>query len=280
MSKILAVLAHPDDESYGMGGTLALYAARGVEVYLLCATGGEVGTVDPKYLLVHKTIAELRQSELRCAAEKLGLKGVFFLGYRDSGMRGTEHNNHPDAHIARPVEEVAARIARYLRELRPDAVITFDPQGVYGHPDHIHVHNATVLACERSGDPTFCPECGEPFQVRALYFHILSRGLLKLAIRVMPLFGQDPRRSGRNHNIDLTAMVANDYPTHVRLDISSVRRAKDAALACHESQGGGRARRGPMRFFRALFGERELFMRHHPPVPPGWRGRSDLLDLR
>jgi LmbE family N-acetylglucosaminyl deacetylase len=275
VSVILAVLAHPDDESFGMGGTLALYASRGVDVYLLCATGGEVGTVDPKFLQAYRTVAELRESELRCAAARLGLKGVFFLGYRDSGMPGTSHNSHPDAHIAHPVEEVATSIVRHLRKLRPDAVLTFDPYGVYGHPDHIHVHRATVMACERSGDPTFDPESGTPYQVRALYFHFVRRGLLKLAIRIMPFIGQDPRKSGHNHNIDLTSMVANDYPTHVRVDIRSAQRAKEAASACHASQGGGTALRG----LRAVFGERELFMRSFPPVPAGWRVKKDLLDL-
>jgi len=275
MSGILAVLAHPDDESFGMGGTLALYASRGSDVYLLCATGGEAGTVDPRFLQVHKTVAELRESELRCAAARLGLTGVFLLGYRDSGMRGTAHNNHPDAHIAHPVEEVAGRIVRHLRVLRPDAVLTFDPNGVYGHPDHIHVHKATVLACERSGDPTFCPECGVPYHVPALYFQVLPRRLLKLLVRIMSFFGRDPTRTGRNHNIDLTSVVANEYPTHVRIDIRPAQRAKEAALACHESQGGGNARRR----VRAPFGGHELFMRSYPPVPTGWRLRRDLLDL-
>ena len=82
---ILAVLAHPDDEFFGMGGTLALYAARGVKVYLVCATCGEVGTVDPEHMAGFNTIAELRESELRCAARHLGLTEVFFLDYRELG---------------------------------------------------------------------------------------------------------------------------------------------------------------------------------------------------
>jgi N-acetyl-1-D-myo-inositol-2-amino-2-deoxy-alpha-D-glucopyranoside deacetylase len=86
---LLAVLAHPDDESFGMGGTLALYASRGVDVYLVCATRGEVGEADEKHLKDFSSIGEMREAELRCAAGILGLKGVFFLGYRDSGMPGS-----------------------------------------------------------------------------------------------------------------------------------------------------------------------------------------------
>src|SRR5574342_4404 len=87
---ILAVLAHPDDESFGLGGTLALYAQKGYETYLVCATRGEAGTVDAEHLNGFRDTAELRTAELGRAAKILGLKEVFFLGYRDSGMPGTE----------------------------------------------------------------------------------------------------------------------------------------------------------------------------------------------
>ena len=111
-SKLEHVLAHPDDESFGMGGTLALYAQKGCDVYLICATRGEVGDVDPKHLEGFSSVAELREGELRCAAGHLGLKDVFFLDYRDSGMPGSPDNQHPDAQVAHPVEEVAGKVVR------------------------------------------------------------------------------------------------------------------------------------------------------------------------
>ena len=120
---LLAVLAHPDDESFGMGGTLALYAARGADVYLVCATRGEVGEADEEHLKGYGSVAEMRESELRCAAGILGLKGVFFLDYRDSGMPGSAENQHPEAQIRHPVEEVAGRVVKYIRELKPDVVL-------------------------------------------------------------------------------------------------------------------------------------------------------------
>ena len=94
---MLAVLAHPDDESFGMGGTLALYARRGVAVHLVCATRGEAGEVDEQLLSGKRSIAELRENELRCAAQKLGLAGVHFLGYRDSGMAGSGWRERPES---------------------------------------------------------------------------------------------------------------------------------------------------------------------------------------
>jgi mycothiol S-conjugate amidase len=92
---ILAVLAHPDDESFGAGGTLARYAWSGAAVHLICATGGEEGTVDEHHLEGYGSIHERRMAELRCAAEALGLASVTMLGYRDSGMAGAPANSHP-----------------------------------------------------------------------------------------------------------------------------------------------------------------------------------------
>ena len=95
--KILAILAHPDDETFGMGGTLAYYAAHGADVKLICTTRGEAGDVAPAFLEKYDTVAELRAAELACAANKLGISEYHFLGYRDSGMTGAPSNEHPQA---------------------------------------------------------------------------------------------------------------------------------------------------------------------------------------
>ena len=100
----------------------------------------------------------------------------------------------------------------------PDAVLTFDPIGGYRHPDHIH--QASILAFEKAGDPSFRPESGLPFKPRALFFLVFSHHLLRVAIRIMPIFGMDPRRFGRNKDVDLKALVEFDFPVHVRIDTS------------------------------------------------------------
>ena len=263
---LLAVLAHPDDESFGMGGTLALYARRGFRVILLCATRGEAGTVDPEYLRGYDSIAQLREAELRCAAQHLGLDSVHFLGYRDSGMGGQPENSHPDAQVAHPVEEVAGRIASHIRHFRPAVVITFDPIGGYRHPDHIHVHQATKMAFELAGDAGFRLGDGAPFQPKALYYHVFPHRFLRFATRVMPIVGVDPRRFGRNKDIDLKALTEFDFPAHVRIDISSVAAVKARAGDCHASQGGMQMRRGLMGFATRMLGRSEDFMRAFPPV--------------
>lgn len=276
--RLLAVLAHPDDETFGMGGTLALYARRGHDVYLVCATRGEAGTVDPEYMRGFRTVGELREAELRCAAEHLGLKDVQFLGYRDSGMPGSPDNHHPDAQIAHPVDGVAGKIVSHIRQLQPDIVVTFDPIGGYRHPDHIHVHKATKLAFERADDPAFHPEAGKPFNPRALYYHVFPRRYWRLLTQIMPIFGVDPRRWGRNKDIDLKALTEFDFPTHVRINVEPVSRVKAEAGACHASQGGRQMRGGLMGLLARFTGDRESYMRAFPPVNGNHRITADLFE--
>ncbi len=275
---ILAVLAHPDDESFGLGGTLALYAEKGYDTYYVCATRGEVGTVAEEHLKGFQDTAELRTDELNRAAKILGLKGVFFLGYRDSGMPGSEENKHPNAQINHSIDEVAGKVVQYIRELKPDIVLTFDPIGGYKHPDHIHIHKATVLAFEKADDASFHPEAGAPFKPRALYFQVFSRRILRWAVRLMPLFGRDPTKFGLNHDVNLKELAEVDFPVHVRLDIHSVAEIKAQAGAQHASQGGVGIRSGLMGFVTRLFGEKEEYMRAYPPVNGSHRIRRDLFD--
>lgn len=275
---ILAVLAHPDDESFGLGGTLALYASKGYDTYLICATRGEVGTVDEEHLNGFNDIAELRTDELMRAAKHLGLKDVFFLGYRDSGMPGTEENKHPEAQINHPIDAVAGHVVKYIRELKPDIVLTFDPIGGYKHPDHIHIHKATLLAFEKADDASFHPEAGLPFKPRALYYQVFPRWFLKWMTRLLALTGKDPTKWGRNGDINLKELAEIQFPVHVRVDIRSVSEVKRQAGAQHASQGGVGMRRGLMGFITRVFGEKEDYMRAYPPVNDRFRRKHDLFD--
>lgn len=274
---ILAVLAHPDDESFGLGGTLALYSRKGCDTYLVCATRGEAGTIDEEHLRGFKNAAEMRTDELLRAANILGLKEVFFLDYRDSGMPGSEDNKHPDAQVNHPVEEVAGRVVKYIRELKPDIVLTFDPIGGYKHPDHIHIQRAATLAFEKADDASFHPEAGAPFKPRALYYHVFPRWFLKWATRLMPLFGKDPRKWGSNGDIDLTDLIA-DFPVHVSIDIRPVAEIKRRAGEQHASQGGITMRRGLMGIVAKAFGGQEDYMRAYPPVNGHFNRKRDLFD--
>jgi N-acetyl-1-D-myo-inositol-2-amino-2-deoxy-alpha-D-glucopyranoside deacetylase len=274
---LLAVLAHPDDESFGMGGTLALYASRGVDVHLICATRGEVGEVPPEMMKGFHSVAQLRESELRCAAGILGLNGVHFLDYRDSGMPGSPDNHHPQALAAQPLDEVAANVVCYIRELKPQVVLTFDPIGGYRHPDHIAIHQATVRAFEQAANPEFAPESLPSFAPEQLYFHTFPRGFLKFAVKILPLLGRDPRKLGANGDVDMADIAEVGFPTHARIDIRSVLEKKEQAGACHASQGPGRFARGPVSFIMRGFNGTESFMRAYPPVKPREKVVKDLF---
>ena len=271
---LLAVLAHPDDETFGIGGTLALYASRGVAVHLVCATRGEAGEVDPQLLQDFASVAERRVSELRCAAEILGLAGVHFLDYRDSGMPGSPDNQHPRALVNAPLEEAAGRVAHYIRLLKPQVIITDDPIGGYKHPDHIAIHKITVRAFSLAGDPEFrdgVPGQDElpPYQPQKLYYRIFPRGFLRYAVRLLPLLGQDPRKFGRNGDIDLLSLVQEgEFPVHASIEYNEVADKRQAASACHASQLGDRGmpRRGPLAWLLRLSRRKEPYMRAVPPV--------------
>ncbi|MEX0788749.1 MAG: PIG-L family deacetylase [Anaerolineales bacterium] len=265
-SRMLVALAHPDDESFGLGGTLALYARRGVEIHLVMGTRGEAGTVAAEFLQDGRTVPELRLAELDCAAKTLGLGGVSFLGFRDSGMAGSDDNRRPDALAAAPVEEVAARMVRALRTVRPHVVLTHDPRGGYGHPDHIAMHRGTLRAFHLAAQPDFLPEAGPPHAAAKLYYQIFGRTWLRRVMWLLPLFGMNPRRFGRNKDMDLTEITSVEYPAHARLDIQSVLDVKRAAGACHASQQMPSVR-GPLAFILRPSAGWESYFRAHPGAP-------------
>lgn len=275
---ILSVLAHPDDESFGMGGTLAKYAASGTEVYLICATRGEAGEVDPEFLEGYSSIADLRVDELNCAVNELGIEPVRILGYRDSGMIGSSDNDNPQALINAPSDQVAGEIADAIREIKPQVVLTFDPIGGYRHPDHIFIHKATVEAFKLAGDPSW-QSVLPPHQPAYLYYHTIPRHFIRFNVRLLKLLGKDPSKYGKNKDIDLTQMAVDEFPVHARIRYDDFKEKKSAAAACHASQGGQGLTRGVMRLLSWLIGARseDQFMQAVPEPTPGDPVRSDLF---
>jgi LmbE family N-acetylglucosaminyl deacetylase len=150
--RLLVIFAHPDDEG-GTSGTLAYYIARGAAVTLACATRGEVGEISDPILATPETLGEVREAELRAACAHLGIEDVRFLGYRDSGMVDTPPNNDPRSLHQAPLDSVVAQLVGLIRDVRPHAIITFEPAGGYGHPDHLAVHRGK----RRAFFTTSCP---------------------------------------------------------------------------------------------------------------------------
>jgi len=144
--RLLAVFAHPDDESFGVGGTLARYAAEGVDVHLVCATHGEEGSVGDPPLCRQEELGALREGELRAACSVLGVRTLRFLGCVDGRLD------------ACPRSAVVGEVVAAIRELRPQVVITFGPDGISGHPDHVAIGRAATEAVVAAADPTAYPE--------------------------------------------------------------------------------------------------------------------------
>lgn len=274
---LLAVFAHPDDESFGPGGTLAKYAAEGAEVWLVCATDGDAGTVDANMLASFANTAQLRAAELCCAAQALGLRGVDWLGYRDSGMAGTADNHHPQSLYQAPMEQVVGQIVASIRQHQPQVVICDNQYGGYGHPDHIKLHQATVQAFVAAGDADRYPAAGPSWHPQRLYFTAFSPGLLKLLVRLMPLVGRNPRQFGRNKDIDLIQIVSWETPVHARVDVRPYLEIKQRASACHKSQGGGTQQmRGLPGFIARRYLGYETFTQGFP-TPPADGVQPDLF---
>jgi len=175
---LLTVHAHPDDESSKGAGTVARYHAEGVHTVLVCCTDGAEGEVLNPALdtpEVHADLAGVRRSELARATEIIGYDEVVMLGYRDSGMAGSEANSHPDCFAAAPLDEATGRLVTVIRRTRPQVVVIYgDDQTAYPHPDHLRVHEAGLAAFGAAGDPDRYPEAGEPYQPAKLYYTMFS----------------------------------------------------------------------------------------------------------
>ncbi len=262
--RLLISMAHPDDESFGAGGLIARYVAEGADVYLICATNGDVGTVAPEMLNGYNSVAELRLAELDCASAKLGFRQVFKLGYKDSGMVNSETSNDPTCLWQAPREQVARRVVEVIRDIQPQVVITFNRYGGYGHPDHIAIQRATVDAFHLAGDPNY--DTGQPpYQPQKLYYTAFPKHLFRLYVTLARLRRQDPRRIGKNRDIDLLAIYENIEPVHTRVDVRNYLKAWDEASDCHRSQLGGGNPRLPMLLRRQIASKQSLTRVHPSP---------------
>lgn len=219
---VLAVFAHPDDEGFGCGGTLAALVAGGHRVTLVCATNGEVGEISDPALASPATLGPVRQGELRAAMDVTGVQDVRFLNYRDSGMAGTDANSHPASLFQAPPQRVTAQVADVIRELRPDVVITHDPTGGYGHPDHITICHHTTAAVAN------CHDAVGPM----LYYLCFPRSVFQRMWREMESAGIRPPFSA-----DDTAALgtADDAVTTVR-KVGRYLAIKKESLECHRTQ--------------------------------------------
>jgi mycothiol S-conjugate amidase len=179
---LLTVHAHPDDEASKGAPTVARYVAEGVRSTLVCCTGGEAGDILNPALdhpEVHGDLAAVRQRELARSAEVIGYHEVAMLGYHDSGMPGTPVNERPDNFANADLDEAVGRLVAIIRRVQPQVLVTYgDDQEGYPHPDHLRVHDISIHAWERAGDPSWYPDAGDPWAPSKLYYTVWSRARL------------------------------------------------------------------------------------------------------
>lgn len=223
-ASVLVIIAHPDDEALGIGGTMARLVAEGHAVTVVCATRGEAGEIADPALATPETLGQVREQELRAAMEELGVADVRFLDYRDSGMAGTPENEDPRALLQAEPEEVVMELTAVMQEVNPDVVITWDPSGGYGHPDHITIHDTTLDAFGR-----YQMRSGRP--VRLYYTCIPQHLFVEMA--------EEMRRLGiewGNQSMREAAAALPHVPPTTEIDVTAYIERKRRAMAQHRTQ--------------------------------------------
>jgi LmbE family N-acetylglucosaminyl deacetylase len=264
---LLAIYAHPDDETFGVGATMARYAANGVPVTMVCATRGEVGEIAPGTGATPENLMLYRAQELVDAMAILGVHDVRFLGFRDSGMQGTEENEDQRAFMRAHPDGVVHMLVRLIRELKPAVVVTWDKTGGYGHPDHVATHFHATAAFHAAADAEQFPTAGPPWQAKALFYTTIP-------VEEFMRLGEQLRERG----IDFGApggedewMLSQDrLPANCVIDVADLYEKKMEALLSHKTQisADDPLARAPEDISRQFF-SREFFHRAHPPLEEG-----------
>ena len=233
---LLCVHPHPDDEAIACGGVLARYADEGVATHVVTCTGGEAGENLAGIDLGEHDLVWHRRQEMADAAAALGLTGHRWLGFRDSGMAGTDDNTHAEAFAAADLYDAAGRLARVLRDLRPDVVVSDDEHGTYGHPDHVRAHRVTERAVAMAADPWW--DTGqEPWPVAKRYVHTLSRGRMWRIHELLTSQGlASPFGEEALSGPDDLPFGSPDDAVTTRVDVGGWLDRKQAAMRAHRSQ--------------------------------------------
>ncbi len=219
---LMAVFAHPDDEAFGTGGTLARYAAEGGDVHLVTATRGEAGEIAEPGLAIPANLPQVREQELRCACQIYGIHAPRFLDYVD-GQLTMVHQG-----------QAVGKLVRIIRQVRPQVLITFGPDGIYGHYDHIAVHRWATIAADLAADPDCFPdqvtETCERHRISKVYFVALpEEQVAAMAEEDRPaaimMDGVPFRFAGRRRD-EITTVI----------DVSDHAEAKLRGIRCHATQ--------------------------------------------
>ena len=273
--RLLCSIAHPDDETFGSGSTLIKYASEGVSVFTACATRGDVGEIAEGADATPETLSAVREQEYYDAGKVLGVQKSILHGYRDSGMAGTPDNDHPNAYIQVPIDEVVAKIVDTIRELKPHVVFTFDEGGGYGHPDHMRASEATRMAYFAAGDPTYSGSSLTPWKASKFYFQAFPRSIMSAWITA------EAKRDPESHfaKLDVEQMGVPDEIMTASLDVAGHEETRRKAVKMHRTQYSPFDRM-PTPELATKFMSTDYFIRIDPPISESASGitEHDLFD--
>ncbi|HSH02797.1 MAG TPA: PIG-L family deacetylase [Anaerolineae bacterium] len=280
MKKMMAIFAHPDDEG-AIGGSLAHYAAQAdCDVMLVCATRGEVGEISDPSLATPEILGEVRQQELEAACAALGVQHLRFLDYRDSGMEGTPPNEDPRALIQADPTEAVGKIVHLIREYQPDIVITFEPYGWYGHPDHKIISQWATAAYFQAVDKDTEDLLGPVWQPAKLYHAVVPMTQFKTVVNYAIKNGLLEETWAGFGTDEAIAMATEAQVTH-KLDVRAYGDKRQMATAAHATQFGEDHffRRIPVDMLNEVTGY-DYFIQVWPEPEEAWRAEalSDLFD--
>jgi mycothiol S-conjugate amidase len=232
---LLSVHAHPDDEASKGAPTVAKYHAEGVRTVLVCCTGGEEGDIlnpamdTPE---VRADIGRIRLAELKASTDIIGYDETVLLGYRDSGMPDSEANKNPASFAQAPLDEAVGRLVAVIRRERPQVIITYgDNQREYPHPDHLRVHEISVLAFDLAGDPDRFPEAGPPVTPDKLYYSVWSgERFREMQAKFEELGIESP------FDEKWMARMTRTEPFTTSIDVSGFNQIRGEALKAHATQ--------------------------------------------
>ena len=234
--RLLCVVAHPDDETFGSGSTFIKYASEGVLVYTACATWGDVGEIAAGSAATPETLSAVREQEYCGTGKVMGVERSILYGYSDSGMAGTPDNKHPNAFINLPI--VVARIVDTIRELRPHIVITFDEAGGGGHPDLMYASKAAKLAYFVADDPEYSApnlESREPWSPSRLYYHSFPRSRMKKWLSMLAEAEAEAEPDSDLAKLDPEQMGVPDEQMTTVLGTSPYAEKRRAAIAVYRT---------------------------------------------
>lgn len=271
---LLGVFAHPDDEEL-MGGVYAQSAAGGMRTGLICATRGELGEITDPALATPDNLGEVREHELRAACAVLGIKHLWFLDYKDSGMAGTPGNDDPESFVRANDDEALEKIVRIVRDFRPTVMVTFDETGAYGHPDHLEIERLTIAAFHAAGDPARFPSAGEPWQPARLYYS----GFPRSAMMQWVAMAREMDPSHMFAQLDASQLGIEDSRITNQVDVSRWRDVKRRARRMHRTQASPEEMMTnmPREMIDRWMSTEYYALIAGQPLPPGDEARGDLF---